>query len=172
MDQVWILLLQVLLGYLFVTLCTANSLVQKLAFDKLGGRYMRSMRAPAPLYLGTFIPPNQIASQALLEHNRKYAAGQKRLRTWPTSLNTEFVTWAKNDTAHLLSSLQVNLPPLSCRMWSRFDLFVLSLLLTPNFEKTYEKILSLGTVSNQVIKSWWAFIWYTSETSKPSELSL
>lgn len=35
----------------------------------------------------------------------------------------------------------------------------------------YEKILPLGTVSNQVIKFWWAFIQYTSKTSKPSQLS-
>lgn len=163
----------VLLGCLFVTLCTANCLVQQLAFGKLSGRCMRSVKGPAPLCLDAFVPLNQIASQALLECNSKYAAGQKGLlshgpRVWTWNL------WLKlRVTLHISCLLlQVNLPPLSCRMWSRFGLFVLSLLLTPNFEETYKKILPLGTVSNQVIKSWWAFIWYTSETSKPSELSL
>lgn len=46
-------------------------------FDKLSGRCMRSVRGPALLCLDGFILPNQIASQALLECNSKYAAGQK-----------------------------------------------------------------------------------------------
>lgn len=74
------------------------------------------------------------------------------LKTWLKGLNLEFTTKAKSDSTHLLSSLPVNLPPLSRRMWSRFGLFVPSLLLTPNFEQMYKKILPLGTVSNQVIK--------------------
>lgn len=66
---------------------------KKLAFDKLSGRCMRSVRGPAPLCLDAFVPPNQIASQALLECNSKYAAGQKwllkrgpRVWTWNLSL--------------------------------------------------------------------------------------
>lgn len=72
-------LLQVLLGCLFVTLFIANRLVQKLAFDKLSERCMRSVRGPALLCLGSLVPLNQVASQALLECNSKYAAGQKWL---------------------------------------------------------------------------------------------
>lgn len=74
------------------------------------------------------------------------------LKMWFKSLNLECMTKAKSDSTHLLSSLQVDLPPLSCRMWLGFCLFILSLLLTLNFEEMYKKILPLGTVSNQVIK--------------------
>lgn len=75
-----------------MTLCAANCLMQKLWFDLVSGRCMRSVRGPAPLCLDAFIPPNQIAPQALLEHNKICSQAKVTLETWPKSLNMEFVS--------------------------------------------------------------------------------